>query len=84
MNSHGDIWGPGGKKPGRARDIGIGADGSVWIIGTDQPTPGNGGVYHWVGNTWRRVEGQGSAIAVAPDGKPWVVHANGEIWRLVY
>lgn len=84
VNSRGEIWGPGGRKPGRGRDIGIGADGSVWIIGTDTPAPGNGGVYRWTGSSWRRVEGHGVAIAVAPDGKPWVVRANGEIWRLAY
>lgn len=84
VNSRNDIWGPGGRKPGRARDIGIGADGTVWIIGTDSPAPNNGGIYRWLGDRWSRVEGYGSAIAVAPDGKPWVVRANGEIWRLVY
>jgi hypothetical protein len=84
VNSRGEIWGPGGRKPGRGRDIGVGADGTVWLIGTDTPAPGNHGVYKWTGSGWRRVEGHGVAISVGPDGKPWVVQADGEIWQLVY
>lgn len=84
VNSAGEIWGPGGRKPGRGRDISIGANGTVWVIGTDNPAPGNGGTYRWEGNQWRYVQGYGVAIAVAPNGQPWVVRADGTIWRLLY
>ena len=52
------------KLPGLARDIGVGGDGSAWIIGTDS------GVYKWNGNDWDRMEGQGVAISVDRSGQP--------------
>jgi hypothetical protein len=64
VNSRNEIWqsASGGsfeKLPGEARDIGIGADGTVWIIGTDS------GIYRWNQNNWDRVEGSGVAISSA-------------------
>ena len=64
----------------RATDIGVGADGSVWVIGS------NGGSVH----RFDRISGQfeqtpggaaGVRIAVQPDGIPWVVNSSGQIFR---
>jgi Tectonin domain len=70
--------------PGSAKDIGVGADGTVWIIGTDPSgTADNFGAHKWTGKDWRRVEGGGVRIDVDPSGNPWMVNAKGEIFRRV-
>lgn len=64
--------------PGRATDIGAGADGSVWIIGT------NNSPYKWndAGYAWEQASGQAARIAVLPDGTPVIVNDKQEVFRL--
>lgn len=64
--------------PGRAKDIGAGADGSVWIIGENQSP------YKWndAGYAWEQASGQAARIAVLPDGTPVIVNQKQEIFRL--
>jgi hypothetical protein len=70
--------------PGFAKDIGVGADGSVWIIGTNPVGPGhNFGIHKWTGNNWVGVDGGGVRIAVDQSGNPWIVNADNEIFRRV-
>jgi hypothetical protein len=62
---------------GSATDIGIGADGSVWVIGTD------GYPYYW-GKQYggfNKFVGLGVRISVGPDGMPWVITAAGTIFQ---
>jgi hypothetical protein len=66
--------------PGRARDIGIGADGSVWVIGVDDHRDGHS-IYRFNGSGWDKVSGKASQISVGPDGEPWVVNREGDIYR---
>jgi hypothetical protein len=68
--------------PGAAIDISSGADGSLFVIGTDN-VPGGGGVYEFNFTTgqWRFDNGAGERIAVGPDGQPWVVNSAQQIWR---
>ena len=66
--------------PGAATDIGVGSDGSVWIIGTN-PVPGGFGIFHWNGSAWNSVDGGAVCITVAPDGEPWVVNNGGTIFQ---
>lgn len=62
--------------PGAARDIGIGANGAVWIVGTD------GALSKWNGTGWDRLgSGGGTRIAVDPAGNPWITNDGNEIWR---
>jgi hypothetical protein len=61
-------------KPGAATDISEGANGSVWIIGTN-PVPGGFGIYHWNGSGWSRMPGGAVTIAVGPDGTPFIVNS---------
>jgi virginiamycin B lyase len=65
--------------PGNSRDIGVGADGTVWGVGTD------GRVYrHGPGapGDWQDMEGIETArIDVDPHGVAWTVQDNGRIWR---
>jgi hypothetical protein len=66
--------------PGNASDIGVGADGSVWAIGTDE-RGGGFGIYHWLGSSWQRVDGGALRIDVGPDGIPWIVNNSHSIYR---
>ncbi|MDB9311617.1 PA14 domain-containing protein [Spirulina sp. CS-785/01] len=72
-----DEW---GLVPGKAHDISIGADGSIWVIGSDR-TSGGYSIHQWTGNDWRRVPGGATQIAVASDGTPWVVNSSGNIYK---
>ena len=74
--------------PGLARDIGIGADGSVWVIGThrlDPPNDHDYGVLRWNESErdWHDIDGGGVRIAVDPNGNPWVVNSTSHIYRRV-
>lgn len=66
------------KLPGAASDIGIGANGSVWIlgIGANKSTP-----FEWQGNDWRKDDGGGVQISVDNNGKAWLVNAKREIFK---
>jgi hypothetical protein len=67
--------------PGSAKDIGVGADGTVWIIGTDPSgTADDFGAHKWTGKEWRGVEGGGVQISADKTGKPWMVNAMGNIF----
>jgi hypothetical protein len=69
--------------PGVATDIAVGGEGSVWVVGT-QAAPGGHLTYRWDGLKWEPFAGQGAvAIAVGPDGNPWVVTDAGAIARWV-
>lgn len=68
------------KVPGQATDVGIGANGTVWTIGTDA-APGGYGVYRWNGTGWDKMPGSGVRIDVDPQGNAWIVTKAHEIWR---
>ena len=67
---------------GGAFDVGIGADGAVWVIGTDERS-GGFGIYYWAGSRWQRVKGAAVRIDVEPDGTPWVVNDKHQIHQWV-
>jgi hypothetical protein len=73
--------------PGAATDIGVGSDGSVWVVGTKPVAGGGDEIYHWTGSRWAAVPGGAVSIAVDPRGNAWVVsaahltrHWNGTAW----
>jgi hypothetical protein len=66
---------------GCATAIAVGANNSAWVLGCDNPSAGNHGIYRFNGSSWQVVPGAAKAIAVAPNGAPWVVNAAGEIYR---
>lgn len=68
------------RMPGKAFSISIGADSSVWHIGTDNTGAGFG-IYRWKSGDWEQVEGAGVGIAVGPTGEPWSWNLYGEIYR---
>ena len=70
---------PAGPLPGAATDIAVGANGSVWVVGTNA-VPGGHGIYHWTGRAWAAVPGGAVTIAVDPHGNPWVTNAADKIY----
>ncbi len=74
---HADEW---RLRPGQARDIAVGANGSTWIIG-NTATGGGFTIHHWTGTAWELVNGGGVRIAVDPKGKPWIINNTGRILR---
>jgi hypothetical protein len=69
------------KMPGSGRDVVAGADGSVWVIGTNAVYGGHD-IYKWNGtNNWGVVDGGATRIAIDSLGQPWVVNSMGDIYR---
>lgn len=66
--------------PDSAKDLGIGAVSSVWVIGTDVQ-PGGFGIYKWNASGWIKVLGGGTNITVDNKGNPWIVNSNGNIYH---
>jgi hypothetical protein len=75
-----DLW---ELMPGTANDIGIGADGSVYIIGTNEVSPTGGfDILKWNDFNWDTLPNcAGTRIAVAPNGTPWVVNKSHLVYR---
>lgn len=74
----------------RASDIGIGADGSVFIVGIESGKLGSK-IYKWTGSTWQLWSGRAVRIDVGPNGYPWIVDRYNRIlewtgaeWQLRY
>jgi hypothetical protein len=76
--------------PGGGQDIGVGADGSVWIIGGQAVTsthnipgfwPQDYSPFRWNGGGWDIGLGGGVDISVGPDGTPWIINSAGSIFR---
>ncbi len=86
VNSSDHIYAWNGKNwsrmPGLAKDIGAGANGTIWVIGTN-PVPGGFGIYQWNGRNWVNRPGGAVRIDVGPNGAPWVVNDSGRIFQWV-
>lgn len=85
VNASNEIWrfsaGSWRKLPGSAIDIDAGANGDVYMLGTDAPAPGQGTVHKWSGTAWTKIGGYGQRITVDPSGNVWLVNGSGAIWR---
>ncbi len=64
----------------KAKDIGIGANGTVWIVGTS-PVYGGYAIFRWMKNRFVRVDGGAVRLDVGPRGTPWVVNKMHDIYR---
>jgi hypothetical protein len=69
--------------PGLARDLDVGADGSVWVIGWGATATTDTTIYKWNGTAWIAVDGAAIKIAVAPDGTPWALNSTGAIFHRI-
>lgn len=71
------------EQPGCATAIANAGNDNVWIVGCDAADgAGNRNLYRWNGSAWIKQLGAGVEVALQPDGKPWIVQADGGIWRL--
>jgi hypothetical protein len=69
--------------PGRASDLSIGADGSLWgLAAPDQKMSGGYPLLRWKGNDWERFQGAAIRLTVDPKGMPWVVNDTHQAFRL--
>lgn len=63
MGTNGSSW---EQIAGGASDIGIGAEGSVWVTGYPNKIDGqNYAIFRRNGNTWSVVDGAGTGVAVS-------------------
>lgn len=74
--------------PGKATDIGVGADNTLWVIGKNKERSGFG-IYKFNHSTnkWSKIPGSGVRIDVDKDGNAWVAtnkkkiyYHNGKKW----
>ena len=77
---------PWASRSGEGTAISVGANGAVWLIGTN-PTSDGDGIYGWTGTGWAAQAGGAVTVAVGPEGNPWVLnsthhiyHWNGHAW----
>ncbi len=61
---------------GDARDIGIGANGDVWIVRATQALGDGWQVSKWNGSGWDGSTGGAINVSVTPSGVPWVLTRN--------
>jgi hypothetical protein len=77
--NQGDGW---LKRGGCATSIANAGGDNVWIIGCDPPDAnGNRKILRWRKGAWQVTPGAGVEIALQPNGIPWVLTADGAIWR---
>lgn len=66
--------------PGRASDIGVAANGTVFITGYKSTYYGYY-IYRWLdGGGWQKIFGEATAVDVEPDGTPWHLNKNGTLY----
>ncbi|PHS79089.1 MAG: hypothetical protein COB59_03760 [Rhodospirillaceae bacterium] len=65
-----------------ATDIGVGQDGTVWVIGTDKAN-GGFGIYRQNknGKSWAKIPGSATRIDVDDKGNAWIVNSISRIFR---
>lgn len=76
---YGGVYGYWQGVQGWAADIGIGGDGTVWVLGGS--VSGGYQVWRWNGSGWVLTQGVGTAISAATGAKAWVVNASHQIYR---
>lgn len=69
------------KRPGKAFQIAIGANGQIWCLGVDS-VPGGFPVFKWEGNAWKKVPGGLVSLAVDAQGQPWGTNEAKAIFRM--
>ena len=65
---------------GAATDLALGANGSLWALGTGI-VPGGRAIFRWTGTSWARVVGGAVTIAVGPGNNPWTINSAHQIYR---
>lgn len=67
---------------GKARDVAVGANGRVWIIGNDSVSGGYSIHRRKTDNSgWDRISGGGVRITVDASGNAWIVNNDDKIYQ---
>jgi hypothetical protein len=66
--------------PGAGRDIGVGGNGTTYVIGNTAKSGGYG-IFKWTGSGWTEVGGAAVVVDVDPNGVPWVINSLQQIFR---
>jgi len=68
--------------PGRAKDIGVGAEGSMWVIGTNKEG-GGFGIYRMKPDRrgYKKIAGSALKVSVDKSGNGWVVNNGNKIFK---
>jgi hypothetical protein len=66
---------------GRALDIGIGADGTVWVTTLTDDWGEDGVLAKREGTAWVSHSRPSSAVTVDPAGMPWFAKGDGDLFR---
>lgn len=66
--------------PGAARDLGVGADGTAWVLGRSA-VPGGWSIHRWTGTRWATVPGGAVSLDVDGAGQAWIVHSAAAVYR---
>jgi hypothetical protein len=64
-----------------ARDVGVGADGSAWIVGSTQTSRRGFDLSRWDGSTWHPLPGAAVRISAASEVAAWCVDGAGAIYQ---
>ena len=65
-----------------ARDVGAGAGGTTWIIGTSLVSGSTDyEIYRFVTNGWVKAAGGGVRIDVDNNGNPWICNSIGDVYQ---
>ena len=65
---------------GAATDIGVGSDGSAWIVGTKKISGGYE-IYRWTGGAWEQKPGGAVRVGVGSAEHVWVINNQHQIYR---
>lgn len=70
--------------PGKAIDVAVGSDGTVFVCGAKDKEGNIGGIYKWDEENWQweKTKGFGRKITVTKEGVPYVVNKENEIYML--
>jgi Tectonin domain len=66
-----------------AKDIAVGENSSVWILGCTPTKAGGFPIYSLNGSQWDLVPGTAERIAVEPNGNPWIIDRDGKIFKRI-
>lgn len=87
INSEAEIWQRADaawtRLPATADRIAVGANGQIWVLGTNHVGPGDYQPYFWDGKNWAGIDGGLTDIAVLPNGAPVGINSEGQIWQRI-
>ena len=64
----------------KGTDVGVGANGVLWVIGADPAGAADKSIYEWDGTTLQQKPGAAVRIAVDPNGRAWVVNSTCSLY----